>query len=153
MATNAKKNETPIVTTDHTFDLGVCTVPLRALVNTGPIDANGRAMVLVDERHKVTQLVDGKEITFVVSMFAQRDPYSDAEAAKILAVKKEKDLRAKERKDEEQAKREREITEATRRGTEGVVAGLKLMAEIGPQLQRAGEIAQAVGMLKPRDLG
>ena len=112
----------------------------------GPIDANGRAIVLFDERHKISQVIGGKTITFSVVCYVQRDPLSDVEAAQVAAVKLDTDTRAEARKREEQGKREREITEATKRGTDGVIAGLKLMADIGPQLQRAASIAKAVGI-------
>ena len=138
--------DTNIVDDDYQINLGVVELALAALRTRGPVDANGRAMVLCDERAKVSQVIDGKVITFTVSLYAQRDPLSDAEVERVKAVKAEKDAKAAERKAEEQGKREREISDATKRGTEGVIAGLKLMAEIGPQLQRASAIAKAVGL-------
>ena len=138
--------DTNIVDDDHIINLGVVELALGALRTRGPVDANGRAMVLCDERAKVSQVIDGKVITFTVSLYAQRDPLSDAEVERVKAVKLEKDAKAAERKAEEQAKREREISDATKRGTEGVIAGLRLMAEIGPSLKQAASIAKATGL-------
>ena len=128
--------DTNIVDDDHIINLGVVELALGALRTRGPVDANGRAMVLCDERAKVSQVIDGKVITFTVSLYAHRDPLSDAEVERVKAVKAEKDEKAAERKAEEQ----------TKRGTEGVIAGLRLMAEIGPSLKQAASIAKATGL-------
>ena len=140
-------NEPTQVNDDDVLSLGgLIELPMLALTTRGPVDVNGRGMVLVDYREKVTRIVDGKPIIYTVSLYAQRDPLSDVEAEKIREVKADKDRKASERKTEEQQKREREINEATKRGTEGVIAGLKLMAEIGPTLKQAASIAKATGL-------
>jgi len=143
----AQKKDATLIQDDTTpVNLGVTEFPFSALRSREPIDANGRAVVLFDERVKLSRVIDGKVITFTAQLFIQRDPVSDAEVTRVATAKAERDKRASERKLEDQTRREREIEAARSHALAGVQTGMETMARLGPALTQAAKIAKSLGL-------
>lgn len=130
---------------------GLVTLPTEILQTLPLTDYARNGVVLANERKTVSVMhgegADRLPVLYTVSIYVQRAPITEAEAAGVTAKAADGDQKKRSRAEDEQAKREREIDAACNR-TQAVV--LSNLQNIGSLVNAANGIAQHYGVSAPR---
>ena len=135
----AKQNKPDTPMGDVT--LGPVTIP-QAWLTSVPVESYARnGVILANERIKVVIPVNDVPCGYTLSLYVQRDPITEAEAAKVESTKTERDTAKNDKVKAETERLAREKRAAFELGQESTMNALK---NIG-QLAQAAQLLHKIG--------
>lgn len=103
-------------------------------------EANARGIVLTNERLKVRVPAGDRAVEFTLSLYAHREPITEAEAAALTKASETQAAKRKTKTEEEQAKRERETHRAFQLGQEATIGAMKNLGDLAQAARIIGKL-------------
>lgn len=122
--------------------------PVELIKQRSPINTAPKGMLLWGEQEQFVLKQGGQDVSYSLTFRVVREGITEAEKGKIVAAATLQQVKADKRQEKLDAAQRHNVQAQVERATEGVVTGMKLLSEIGPQLRASAAIAKAVGVDK-----